>query len=142
MPCYAHTKPHVISADAILQTWYPDYVDLPQGQVTQHNWIDIRPGVIRKREVTAKDLSRISQCVGFNWEFIAIELGLAQADIDQSKMDYKDRTAMQIYQTLLKWKARNGASANIETLVKAIQANTTVEANWEVIKNVVDKIYD
>lgn len=142
MPCYAHKKSHVVSADVILQSWYPDYLDLPQGQVTQHNWIDMRPGVIRKREVTAKDLSRISQCVGFNWEFIAIELGLAQADIDQSKMDYKDRTAMQIYHTLLKWKARDGASANIETLVKAIQTNTTVEANWEVIKNVVDKIYD
>ncbi|XP_045177469.2 uncharacterized protein LOC123537756 [Mercenaria mercenaria] len=141
MPCYAHSRSHVISADVILQTWYPDYVDLPQGQVTQHSWIDSLPVVIRKREVTAKDLSRISQCVGFNWEFIAIELGLAQADIDQSKMDYKDRTAMQIYQTLLKWKTGEGSRANIETLVKAIQANTTVEANWEVIKNVVDKIY-
>lgn len=141
MPCYAHKESHVVNADIILQSWYPDYVDLPQGQVTQHNWIDCLPSFIRQREVTPKDLSRISQCLGFNWEFIAIELGLAQADIDQSKMDYKDRTAMQIYHTFLKWKTRDCVNANVETLVKAIQANPTVVANWEIIKNVVDKIY-
>jgi hypothetical protein len=130
----------VVHSDSILGCWYPDYVDLPQGQVTQHSWIDSLPSVIRKREATLKDLSRIAQCLGFNWEFVAIELGLSQIDIDQSKMDFKDRTAMQIYQTLLKWKSREGARASIESLVKAIQANQTVEANWEVIKNVVDKI--
>ncbi|KAL4217307.1 hypothetical protein ACF0H5_023758 [Mactra antiquata] len=140
LPCYAHTNLHVVYADVILSQWYPDYVDLHNGQMTQHNWLDGVPMVIRKREVTQKDLSRISQCLGFNWEFVAIELGISHVSIQQSKMDYKDRTAMQIYQTLLKWKNRSGHLANIETLVKAIQENQSVEVNWEIIKNVVDQI--
>ena len=140
LPCYAHDHPHTVQASIILQSWYPDYIDVPIGQSTQHNWIDNLPSVIRKREVTLKDLSKFAQSLGFNWEFVPIELGLTQPDIDQVKMNYKDQTAMQIYHSLLRWKDKYGHEANIEALVKAIQQNQTVMADWEAIKNVVDRI--
>lgn len=140
LPCLCQTEPHTVQASIILQSWYPDYIDLPHGQVTQHNWIDNLPSLIRKREVTLKDLSKFAQSLGFNWEFVPIELGLTQTDIDQVKMDNKDQTAMQIYHTLLRWKNKRGSGANIETLVKAIQQNQCVVADWEAIKNIVDRI--
>ncbi|WAR10009.1 CRADD-like protein [Mya arenaria] len=139
LPCCAHSQPHIVQSKIILQSWYPDYIEVPVGEVTL-NWIDALPSVIRKREVTLKDLSKIAQSLGFNWEFVIIELGLPQVDIDQCKIDNKDQVAMQIYHCLLKWKSRDGYQANIETLVKAIQANQAVEADWEAIKNVVDRI--
>ncbi|KAH3826832.1 uncharacterized protein LOC127881359 isoform X2 [Dreissena polymorpha] len=138
LPCYAHEETHTVHANILLQSWYPDYMELPKGQGAHKSWIDSVPQVIRKREVTLKDLSKIAQSLGFNWEFVMIELGVSQATIDQCKMDHRDQVAMQIYHCLLRWKNSEGYKANIETLVKAIQANSTVEADWEAIKNVAD----
>jgi len=140
LPCCAHDQPHTVQANIILNSWYPDYIDLPEGQVSHDSWLDFLPSVIRKREVSHRDLSKVAQSLGFNWEFVILELGLAQADVDQCKMENRDQVAMQIYHCLARWKTRHGYQANMETLVKAIQANRSVEADWEAIKNVVDRI--
>ena len=43
------------------------------------SWIDNLQAIVRHRSVTYKDLSRLSKCLGFNWEFVLLELGQSQA---------------------------------------------------------------
>ena len=58
--------------------------------------------IVRHRSVTYKDLSRLSKCLGFKWEYVLLELGQSQASIDQSKVDNPYKMALQIYDSLLK----------------------------------------
>lgn len=140
LPCCAHDDPHTVRADTLLATWYPDYIEVPAGKKASVGWLDDLPTAAKNRTVTYKDLSSISKCLGFNWEFVLLELGLSQVAIDQSKMDNPYKTAFQIYDALLKWKKTEGRDATIQALIKAIQAYQSVEVDWEMVKNIADRI--
>ena len=140
MPCYAHKDPHPVHAEAILSKWYPDYIDIPDGQKTRQSWIDDLSHETKQRIVTPTDLSKLSKCLGFNWELLILELGLPQCDIDQAKMDYRYYSAMQIFNTLCKWKKINGPKATIYSLLKAMSACQVVEVDWDTVKNLADCI--
>ena len=140
LPCYAHEDLHTVHSEVLLATWFPDYIEVPAGRRTSIGWVDDLPTIVRNRSVTYKDLSRLSKCLGFNWEFVLLELGQSQASIDQSKLDNPYKTAFQIYDSLLKWKKENGKEATLLTLVKAIEQSPAVEVDWELVKNIVDRI--
>ena len=82
------------------------------------SWMDNLYAIARHRSVTYKDLSRLSKCLGFNWEFVLLKLGQSHASFDQSKVDNLYQTAFQIYDSLLKWKKEHGERSNT---VKAIE---------------------
>lgn len=140
LPCCAHDNPHTVHSEVLLATWYPDYIEVPTGKRGSVGWVDDLPSVARNRTVTYKDLSSLSKCLGFNWEFVLLELGQPQVAIDQSKMDNPYKTAFQIYDALLKWKKEQGKEATMQTVIKAIEANPVVEVNWEMVKNIADRI--
>ena len=140
LPCCAHEDPHTVHSEVLLGHWFPDYIELPIGKKASVGWVDDLPAIAKNREVSYKDLSRLSKCLGFNWEFVLLELGLPQVAIDQSKMDNPYKTAFQIYDALLKWKKEVGKDATLQTLIKAIQAYESVEVDWEMVKNIADRI--
>ena len=140
LPCCAHEDIHTVHSEVLLASWFPDYIEVPTGKRASIGWVDDMPSIVKKRPVTYTDLSRLSKCLGFNWEFVLLELGQSKASIDQSKMDNPYKTAFQIYDSLLKWKKEQGKAATLQTLVKAIENSPSVEVDWELVKNIVDRI--
>ncbi|XP_045171411.2 uncharacterized protein LOC123533695 [Mercenaria mercenaria] len=96
--------------------------------------------VISKTELNEKILSKISRCIGHNWQILGLELGVGQVQIEQISEDHPHSTAMKIYYMLKSWCCQMAGSANMIVLVQKMQKCPNVSIEWDAIRNIVDDI--
>ena len=142
--CHGHSTSfykNTIDSENLLSFWYPngykkdDYSSLKQ-------WIDKAPEYVNDRALTEKDFERLAIALGFGWEHLGISLGVSHTEMDQCKLDYPQRTDMQIYAMLKRWKRNGTKSVTFLTFVKALFENERVRVDWDRVKNVGEGVYD
>ncbi|XP_053376495.1 uncharacterized protein LOC123535278 [Mercenaria mercenaria] len=95
---------------------------------------------VSKVELNDKVLSKISRCIGNNWQMLGLELGLTQVDIEQISEDNPHKTAMKIYYMLKCWCRQNAELADMNVLVQKMQECPYVSIQWDAIRNIVDEM--
>ncbi|XP_053375694.1 uncharacterized protein LOC123534022 [Mercenaria mercenaria] len=95
---------------------------------------------VSKTVLSDKVLSKISRCIGNNWEMLGLELGLTQVDIEQISEDNPHKTAMKIYYMLKCWCRQNAELADMNVLVQKMQECPNVSIQWDAIRNIVDEM--
>ncbi|KAL3855879.1 hypothetical protein ACJMK2_015076 [Sinanodonta woodiana] len=140
LPCKSHGKIHSVKAEILLSCWYSDKFKNTSTGTQREIWFEMTSSESRYRSLTELDLSRISKGLGANWELIGVALGVSQAQIDQSKLENPHSVAVQIFDVLMKWKRKLPKEASVDALVQALLETQSVHVDWEVVKNVVDRI--
>ena len=107
-------------------------------------WLQRLPGDIKNRKVDDKFLSRITRGMGLNWQFICIELGVRQTDIDKIQENWPHLVDIQIFKCLCMWKNnenKEGREPLVGQLLDAFRARSNdVTLDWEIIQNVTEGI--
>ncbi|XP_053375849.1 uncharacterized protein LOC123534657 [Mercenaria mercenaria] len=111
-------------------------------QKTKAEWFQDHTAIspVQSSELNDNILSKISRCIGHNWQLLGLELGLGQAKIEQITEDHPHSTAMKIYYMLKSWCRQMADSANINVLVQTMQKCPNVTFQWDEIRNIVDDI--
>lgn len=87
-------------------------------------------------------LSRITRGIGSKWQFICIELGVKQTELDKIQENWPHLVDVQIYNGLRLWKEnelKQGRSPTVGQLLSVINARSmAVTIDWETIQNVTE----
>ncbi|XP_053400312.1 probable serine/threonine-protein kinase pats1 [Mercenaria mercenaria] len=100
---------------------------------------DIETTNIPCNKLSDKDIGKVSQALGKNWEFLALTLGVTQVQIDNLKQD-NHSTVMTIYEMLRLWHRQTGERATLHSLVEACQSVPTLTVDWDEFRNIIDEM--
>ena len=89
--------------------------------------------------LTDRDLSKISQHLGGNWELVLTDLGLTPVDISHAKMENPNSVPMQVFSALHKWRIKYPTCANLGNFLQACITCQSATINWQQIQNIVHK---
>ena len=107
-------------------------------------WLQQLNDELKNRKLDDKFLSRITRGIGQNWQFICIELGVKQPDIDKIQESWPHMVDIQIHKALCLWKNnenREGREPVVGQLLNAFRARSRdVTLDWETIQNVTEGI--
>ena len=106
-------------------------------------WIADIPEPLRTRRLDERDITKLAQALGSDWEIIMFDLGLTKTDMDLAKMEYQFHPTMQIASALNRWRVRNPNTATLETYLRACsdcQKCTTVTIDWPQMKRFVQRL--
>lgn len=98
-------------------------------------WINEIAENVRTRRLEERDLSRLAQCLGSDWEVVASELGLSRVDIDHCKME-NGTAVMQIYSALYKWRNRVANGATLAAFVEVLMSCECTTTDWKQIERI------
>ncbi|XP_046357804.2 uncharacterized protein LOC124136070 [Haliotis rufescens] len=106
-------------------------------EAAEADWFESVSGDRRTDKIQEKELSRMVQAFGNGWEFIATELNLSKAQIEQAKLS-APTPYMQMFNVFLKWKQREAGRATFQAFVKALRAcEDKCTIDWDIVKHVV-----
>ncbi|WAR26900.1 CRADD-like protein [Mya arenaria] len=88
---------------------------------------------IRKRRLTERDLSRLAQSIGTDWELVASEMNLTRVEIDHCRME-NSTTTMQVYSALYKWRNKVPGGATLEKFVDILMHCQSTTIDWDIVK--------
>ncbi|KAL3853826.1 hypothetical protein ACJMK2_017329 [Sinanodonta woodiana] len=97
---------------------------------------EVREEVLTKR-ITERELSRLSSCLGIDWEMICLDLGVPQVEIDRCKMSSPHSVPMQIYSALNSWRNRQYKDATLGVLLNILAASPSTTVDWIQIEKTV-----
>jgi len=83
-----------------------------------------------KRSITEEDIAYISKCIGDNWEFLGIHMGLKTIEIQQLKQDIPLATRKQISAMLARWKQIEKENATLEKLFELLE-KSECSVSWD-----------
>ena len=98
-------------------------------------WITQIPESVRTRRLIERDLSRIAQILGSDWEVVASELGLTKVELDHCKMENHTVT-MQVYAALYKWRNRVANGATLVAIVRILTECQCTTIDWSQLERV------
>ena len=87
-----------------------------------------------------RDLSKLSQHIGGDWELVLLDLGLTPVDISHAKMENPNTIPMQVFSALHKWKMRKPATATLGNFLQACMNCQCVTINWNKIQMIVQQM--
>lgn len=90
------------------------------------------------KTLSEKDLGKVAQAIGQNWQMLALELGLTNVQIDQVTAN-NDNMVMKIFGMLKTWKGQCPSTANMNTLMQAIKETKSLTVDWDEIRNICDE---
>ena len=105
------------------------------------SWIGNIPEPLRTRRLGEREISKLAQALGSDWEMIMYDLQLTKADIDHAKMENQFSPTMQIYSALNRWRVRNPTTATLENFLRTCvdcQQCTTID--WPYVKRIVQQL--
>ncbi|XP_060603251.1 uncharacterized protein LOC132756249, partial [Ruditapes philippinarum] len=123
-PCLDMPLNHEIHAQQALSEWFEEISTI---------------GLTDDCQFNEKQLSKIAQSIGSNWELLGSELGLSIAEINQISMDH-DTCSVRIYKMLLKWKDKQQENATVNTLLQAMKSTKSLIIEWDEVMNIVEQI--
>ena len=141
--CHGHSGSFyntTINSAQLLSFWYPngyrkdDYSSLKQ-------WVEKAPEYVNDRTLSDKDFEKLALALGVGWEHVGISLGISSTEMDHCKLDYPQRTDMQVYAVLKKWKRNNQTKVTFLMFVKALFENERAHVDWDTVKNVGEGVY-
>ncbi|XP_045195191.2 uncharacterized protein LOC123550849 [Mercenaria mercenaria] len=121
IPCPDLMKHEICSEKAVFEWFLKD-------QVTASH---------QNKELSEKELSKVAQAVGKNWQLLGIELGLTQVQVDQVSAN-NDTMVRKIYDMLKTWKSQNRGHSTMSMLVQALKNIESLTVNWDEIRNICD----
>ena len=95
---------------------------------------------VPKLRMNDKLISKISNCIGENWQILGHELDLNHVQIEHISEDHPNNTLMKIYHMLKKWSHKMSKKATLDILVQAMRNCPTLSVQWDGIKNIIDGI--
>ncbi|XP_060588033.1 uncharacterized protein LOC132743521 [Ruditapes philippinarum] len=123
-PCLDMPVNHEIHAQQALSEWFEEISTI---------------GLTEDCHFNEKQLSKIAQSIGNNWEHLGSELGLSIVEIDQLSMNH-DTCSVRIYKMLLKWRAKQQKHATVNTLLQAMKSTKSLNVEWDDVMNIVEQI--
>jgi hypothetical protein len=86
------------------------------------------------KAASEKDLSNISECIGFNWEMLAFFLikRNSAATVEQIKDDHR-QSQQRVYALLCKWRTQTDDQSLAHLFHSMYQAGTSVTIDWNKI---------
>ncbi|XP_046560192.1 uncharacterized protein LOC124269221 [Haliotis rubra] len=133
---------YTVFLDAIKGAGYPHVAKILENtvlvsEVEEEDWFESVPGSRRTDKIQEKELSRMVQAFGIGWEFIAIELKMTKAQIEQAKLA-GHTPYLQMFNVFTKWRQREAGRATFQAFVKALRAcENMCTIDWDIIKNTV-----
>lgn len=121
VPC-PDLKKHEICTDTAMSEWY---LKDPVGVVEPHGTL------------TDRELSKVSQAIGDNWQCLGFELGLGQVQIDHVCAN-NESIVQRIYTMLKKWQTQKPDEATMDALVQAMKSTSSLTIDWDQIRNICD----
>lgn len=94
---------------------------------------------VPEKTVDDKQLSKIAQAIGRNWEILGFELGLTRVQIYHIHSD-NHSSVMKIFAMLQMWQDQLKENATISALVKALKRCKTVDVDWDKIRNFIEEL--
>eukprot|EP00058_Branchiostoma_floridae_P016246 XP_002601734.1 hypothetical protein BRAFLDRAFT_215159 [Branchiostoma floridae] len=73
-----------------------------------------------KETLTEKELNKLADKLGSEWEKLAIELDFKKSELYKFKEDNKNNVHAQIFDMLCKWKERQGRKATVGNLIHSM----------------------
>ncbi|XP_078596458.1 death domain-containing protein CRADD-like [Branchiostoma floridae x Branchiostoma japonicum] len=73
-----------------------------------------------KETLTEKELNKLADKLGSEWEELAIELDFKKSELYKFKEDNKNNVHAQIFDMLCKWKERQGRKATVGNLIHSM----------------------
>ena len=95
------------------------------------------PKEVLTKRITERELSRLSSCLGNDWEMICLDLGVPQVEIDRCKMGSPHSVPLQIYSALNSWRNRQYKDATIDALLNILAASHSTTVDWTQIEKTV-----
>ncbi|KAK3579405.1 hypothetical protein CHS0354_029713 [Potamilus streckersoni] len=141
-------KAYEVFLYALEQTKYNDLADairntkvelssMAEHQPDKLYWTKEVPKEVLTRRITERELSKLSSCLGSEWEMICLDLGVSQVEIDRCKMSNPYSVAMQIYSALNSWRNQQYKDATVDALLKIIAESPSTTVDWtQIEKNV------
>ncbi|XP_060575968.1 uncharacterized protein LOC132733345 [Ruditapes philippinarum] len=123
-PCLDMPINHEIHTQQALSEWFEEISKIRLAEDCQFN---------------EKQLSKIAQSIGNNWELLGSELGLSIVEIEKISMD-NDTSSVRIYKMLLRWKAEEQENATVNTLLQAMKSTKSLTVEWDEVMNIVEQI--
>ncbi|XP_060585558.1 uncharacterized protein LOC132741420 isoform X2 [Ruditapes philippinarum] len=123
-PCLHMPVSHEIHPKQALSEWFEDISTI---------------GLLEDCQVNEKQLSKIAQTIGYNWELLGSELDLSNAEINQISMD-NQTSSMKIFKMLLKWEARQQGNATVNRLIQAMKSTKSLTVEWDEVMNIIEEI--
>ncbi|XP_060559989.1 uncharacterized protein LOC132720026 isoform X2 [Ruditapes philippinarum] len=124
VPCPDY-KDHPINVRKAIEEWFQE-----KKISASHSTYD--------RRATEKDLNRIAQAIGTNWELLGIALDLSADKIERIKQR-NTGTATKIFHMLKEWRNRNRKNPDLNIIIQAMKDQDAVTVNWDKIRNVFDE---
>ncbi|KAL4227148.1 hypothetical protein ACF0H5_015121 [Mactra antiquata] len=103
-------------------------------------WINKINPAVKQRRLQEKDLSRLAQTLGNDWESVVLDMGISQVEIDQCKLD-NNSTVMKVYAGLNKWRMRKPDLCTLQNFVriaKSCDQATTID--WQQMKIIAERM--
>lgn len=141
-------KAYEVFLYALEQVKYNDLADAIRNTKVEHSsaadhqldklyWTKEIPKDVLTRRITERELSKLSSCLGSEWEMVCLGLGVSQVEIDRCKMSNPNSVVMQIYTALNSWRNRQFMNATIGALLKMIAESPSATVDWtQIEKNV------
>lgn len=136
--CHGHSSSfykNIIDSQELLIFWYPNGYK-SNNFSSLKRWVDKSPDYVNDRLLTDRDCERLALALGFGWEHLGISLGVSNTEMEQFKLDYPQRTHMQIYTMLKRWRRNGPKPVTFLVFVKALFENERVHVDWDAVKNV------
>jgi GTPase SAR1 family protein len=108
-----------------------------------HEWFtyEMIDKKIPDRRLSDRELVELTQAIGSEWELLGNYLGVNCIALQHIKLD-NDTTAMMILEMLRRWDQDKMQAATLNELVTAINKLPNESVDKDVVKNVIDGIYN
>ena len=82
---------------------------------------------------TENQLLKVVSCVGQNWMFLGVELGLSYDHLRNLRVQL-DSEHERIFDMLMTWKRKNGVNATFQRLIQCMSNCRLVDIDWFSLK--------
>ncbi|KAI8781775.1 death domain-containing protein CRADD [Biomphalaria glabrata] len=126
----------------ILRQHYEDIakiVEEAKGVEISYSWFEELPDQFKQTQITDAMATRLSECLGSNWERVMLELGHSQVIIDREKQNCSKNVVRAITNLLIKWRQQQHRAATYEKLVgclKLLNNGRSVNINFNKLENI------
>lgn len=108
----------------------------------RRDWLDteISPENFPKSTLSLKELHRLAQAIGKDWELLGVGLGLSNVEIQHIK-DKKQDPVLRNYYMLERWSNRKAENATFDVLVEELIEMNKENVDWDIVNNVNNRFY-
>ena len=109
----------------LMQHWFADSVE----SIEDKQWC---------KRITEKELSKVTNALGRNWEILCLSLGVQQTQMDRIN-ESREPVAVRMFRALNEWRKQNEDKATWDTLKTELRRNPSVTYDLDVLKTIMEE---